>query len=121
MDRIALLLAVALGLAACGGSDSPSVTQVTVTVRQGGAVLQNAPVVMSAAIDDLQSPPVPIGIPSLEQFTSSSGQTLFTVPSSTSTGSLCFSSSRSSAGGYSFVDACATLNALSPSILLEHP
>ncbi len=120
MSRFTLLLAVALGLAACGGSDSPSVTQVTVTVRQGGAVLPNAPVVMSAGIDDTLIPPVPTGIPNLEQFTNASGQTVFTVPASTTTGSLCFSSALSISGGSSFTDACATLNALSATVLLEH-
>ena len=84
-------------------------------------VLQDAPVVMSAAIDETRTPPLPIGVPNVTQSTNSSGQTVFTVPSSTSTGSLCFSSSRSFGAGFSFVDDCATLNALSPSILLEHP
>lgn len=119
MSRFTLLLAVALGLAACGGSDSPSVTQVTVTVHQGGLPLQTA-VVMSAGIDDTRVPPVPTGILATQN-TNSSGQTVFTVPASTSTGVLCFSSTLSVAGGSSFVDDCATLNALSPTVLLEHP
>jgi hypothetical protein len=84
-------------------------------------VLQDAPVVMSAAIDETRTPPLPIGVPDVTQSTNSSGQTVFTVPSSTSTGFLCFSSSHSSGTGSSFVDDSATLNALSPTVLLEHP
>ena len=120
MGRITLLLAVVLGLAACGGSDSPAVTQITVTVRQGGAVLPNAPVVMSAGIDDTQTPPVPTGQVGPTQSTNASGQTVFTVPGSTTTGVLCFSSTLSITGGSSFADDCATLNAHSPTVVLEH-
>ena len=116
MKRFALLLAVALGLAACGGSDAPSVTQVTVTVKQGGVVRPNAPVVMSSGIDDTGFMPVPTGILAT-QSTNASGQTVFTVPASTSTGSLCFSWSTDS--GLGFAMNCATLNALSPTVLLE--
>ncbi len=116
MGRITLLLAVVLSLAACGGSDSPAVTQVTVTVRQGGAVLPDAPVVMSAGVDGT----VPTGQIGATQTTNASGQTVFTVPGSTTTGMLCFSSTLSITGGSSFADDCATLNALSPTVVLEH-
>ena len=116
MRRFALLLAVALGLAACGGSDSPSVSQVTVTVREAGAVRPNASVVMSSGIDETGFMPVPTGVLAT-QSTNASGQTVFTVPASTSTGSLCFSWSTNS--GTAFVLDCATLNALSPTVLLE--
>ena len=120
MGRITLLIAVVLGLAACGGSDGPAVTQVSVTVRQGGAVLPNAPVVMSAGIDDTRRPPVPTGQIGATQNTNASGQTVFTVPGSTTTGMVCFSSSLPLAGGSSFADECASLNALSPTVVLGH-
>lgn len=121
MGRIISLLAVAIGLAACGGSDGPAVTQVTVTVRQGGAVRPDAPVIMSAGIDETRTPPVPTGQIGATQFTNASGQTVFTVPGSTTTGTLCFSSSLPLTGGSSFADDCATLNALSPTVTLQHP
>ena len=113
MKRQIILLAVALALAGCGNSDSPSVSQVIVTVLSHGSVVANTPVVSSADIDPTSITPTGV---IATQNTSASGQTTFTVPSSTTSGKLCFSSSN----GSSFDAACYTLNSLPATLTLEH-
>jgi ABC-type glycerol-3-phosphate transport system substrate-binding protein len=113
MKRLTMLLAVALGLAGCGSSDSPSVSQVVVTVLSHGSTVANTPVVASADIDPSSINPTGV---IATQNTSSSGQTTFTVPSSTTSGKLCFSSLKDS----SFDAACYTLNSLPATLALEH-
>ncbi len=122
MKRLApLLLASLLAplfAAGCGSDSTPPVTQVTVTVRQAGAVLPGATVRESAAMDRTGFPPAPIGIIAT-QTTNASGQAVFAVPGSTTSGELCFSVTVSAGGAVSEADSCATLNALSPSIVLD--
>ena len=113
MKRLTMLLAVTLGLAGCGGSDSPSVSQVIVTVLSHGLAVANTPVVASADIEPASITPTGV---IATQNTSASGQTTFTVPSSTTSGKLCFSSSN----GSSFDAACYTLNSLPATLALEH-
>ncbi len=119
MKRSSLLLAVALGLAGCGGSDGPAVSHVTVTVTLNGAVLQDSPVVASTGIDQAQSPPVVTGALSTQN-TNASGQTVFTVPSSTSTGTFCVSSTVAYLGGVGFAGECHSLNTQPATIALAH-
>jgi hypothetical protein len=119
MKRVAMLVALAVGMAGCGGDDGPSVTQVTVTVRQGGTPLADTSVVESTDIDASTEPDTPTGV--LEtRTTDSAGQVTFTVPASTPTGKLCFSSSVALSGGFSFSGDCKTLNALTPTVDLDH-
>ncbi len=123
MKRIALTIAAALGLAACGGPDTaPSVSQVTVTVRYHGTTTPGTDVVMSSGIQGSSSPlvvPTPTGVLAT-QATGSAGTTIFTVPASTDTGNLCFSSLIMIQGGYEWAASCASLNALTPTVLLDH-
>lgn len=122
MKRLApLLLASLLApflAAGCGSDSTPSVSQVTVTVRQAGAVLQGATVNASAAMDRSGFSPTPVGTLAT-QTTNASGQAVFAVPASTTTGELCFSVTVSVGGAVSEADNCATLNALSPSVVLD--
>jgi hypothetical protein len=117
MRRVAMLAALSVGLVGCGG-DGSSVSQVTVTVRQAGLALGGVDVVASAGIDSAR-PPNPTGVMETRA-TDASGKTTFTVPSSTSTGELCFSSYLPLPGGYSFDRDCRTLNALAAAVTLEH-
>ncbi len=109
MIRYGLLFAAAFALAGCG-SDGPSVSQVTVTLTQGGTIIADGAVVESAGMDGS----TPTGIIATQN-TNSSGQTTFAVPASTSTGSLCFSARRIGSSSSN----CATLNSLSPAITLD--
>lgn len=121
MKRIASIAAVALLAAGCGSdSNSPAVTQVTVTVRQGGVPLQGATVVECGVVDQALSPPACTASSSItSSATNASGQATFNVPSSTTSGQLCFSVTVGSLGGYSHADDCKTLNALTPTVALE--
>jgi hypothetical protein len=119
MKRSSLLLAVALGLAACGGSDSPAVSSVTVTVTLNGTALPDSPVVASTGVDITPLTPVPTGVIATQN-TNASGQTVFTVPSSTPTGSICFSSTVSYLGGVGFDSECHSLSTQPATIALTH-
>jgi hypothetical protein len=124
MRRIAMMVAAALGLAACGGSDGndPAVSQVTVTVRYYGTTSPGRDVVMSSGIQTHPDPlvhPTPTGVLATQP-TGDDGTTTFTVPGSTTTGSLCFSSLIMVQGGYEWAASCASLNALTPTVLLDH-
>jgi hypothetical protein len=119
MRRLSMLLGFALFLAGCGTTNSSSVSQVTVTVLRGGVVVPDSPVVASAGIDDTVTPPVPTGVIATQN-TNASGQTVFAVPSSTTTGVLCFSSYVSLGGGFEFDAECHLLNSLPGTIQLEH-
>jgi hypothetical protein len=114
-----VLAAVGMGLLGCGGSDGPPVTQVTVTVKQGGVVVNGTAVIESTAVDESTRPPTPTGVLAT-QSTNASGQTTFSVPSSTPTGILCFTSTIG-VGSTSYVGDCRTLNMLTPTIDLFHP
>lgn len=118
MKRVAMLVALSVWMAGCGGN-GPSVSQVVVTVRQGGVALTGVLVVKSADVDSTQHPPIPTGV--LETLTTDpSGQVTFAVPASTATGDLCFSSHLALPSGYSFVEDCKSLNALTPTVALDH-
>jgi hypothetical protein len=123
MKRIALLIALAMGLAGCGSeNDGPAVPAVTVTVQYLAATVPATPVVMSSGIQnssDPAVPPTPTGILATQN-TDTTGKITFTVPGSTSTGSLCFSSLIQRTGGFSFAQDCRTLNLLQASELLNH-
>jgi hypothetical protein len=119
MRRGTMLVAVVLGVLGCGGSDPTPVTQVTVTVKQAGLVVANATVKESADVDSSTQPPTPTGVITTGA-TGATGQVTFTVPPPTSTGILCFSSYIQVAGGYSFVNDCRSMNALSPTVELLH-
>jgi len=117
MKRIALLSVLTLGIAACGSdSNTPSVTQVTVTVRQGGAPVVGTPVQVSTAANSRSD----LGTILDSANTDTSGQATFSVPSSTLTGSLCLSSLIPAITGGSFKAECHTLNALTATVLLDH-
>ena len=118
MKRIAMLAAFTLGIAGCGGVDdnSPSVAQVTATVQRGGGPATGVYVQESTAVVSSED----LGTILDAQLTDASGQATFTVPSSTSTGQLCFSSYISWTGGESFRSSCKTLNALTRTIVLDH-
>ncbi|HQR29759.1 MAG TPA: hypothetical protein PLL32_05060 [Anaeromyxobacteraceae bacterium] len=121
MRRIAMIAAAALLAAGCGSdSNSPAVSQVTVTVRQGGVALPGATVVECGVVDQALSPPAcTVSSTITSQETNASGQATFNVPSSTTSGQLCFSVTVGSLGGYSHTDDCKTLNALTPTVTLE--
>jgi hypothetical protein len=117
MKRLAMLSILALGIGACGSdSNTPSVSQVTVTVRQGGGPVVGTPVQVSTAANSRSD----LGTILDSANTDTSGQASFSVPSSTSTGSLCFSSLITSSTGGSFKAECHTLNALTATVLLDH-
>jgi hypothetical protein len=119
MKRIAIVVLGSLLAAGCGSdSNSPAVSQVTVTVLLEGAPYVGASVVECASVDSAQSPPAPVGTIAT-QSTNASGQTTFTVPASTSSGMLCFSVTRSTLGGTSHSDDCKTLNALTSTVTLD--
>ncbi len=112
MKRVVVLVVLGV-ISACGGND-PSVSQVTVTVKQGGAALPETAVVKSAGMDSSHRPSTPVDV--LETVsTNSSGQVTFSVPASTSTGSLCFSA----AIGNVFDYECHTLNDLPGTLQLD--
>lgn len=120
MKRIAMAVVAALLAAGCGSdSSTPTVTQVVVTVRQAGVVVQGATVYESSGMNRAVSPAVPTGIiTSLP--TNASGQTAaFAVPGSTDTGSLCFSVTVTHLGATSSTDDCRTLNLVSATLVLD--
>ena len=119
MKRLTVLVAFTLGMAGCGGDDgnAPSVSQVTVTVRQGTAAVTSEYVQESTAANSASD----LGTIINYAITDSSGQATFTVPRSTSTGNLCFSSYLTWSGGNSFVYSCKSLNELTATVALNHP
>jgi hypothetical protein len=120
MRRGTMVVLVVLGVLGCGGSDPAPITQVTVTVKQAGVAVASTEVKESADVDGSTRPPTPVGVITTGS-TGATGQVTFTVPPSTSTGILCFSSYIPVAGGYSFANDCRSMNALSPTVELLHP
>jgi len=118
MKRIPALVAVTLAMMGCGSDNDnrPSVSQVTVTVRQGGATVPNTVVQASTAANSSSD----LGQIIDSASTDSSGQVTFTVPASTSTNNLCFSSYIPSGTGGSFAADCSSLNSLTSSVALDH-
>jgi hypothetical protein len=106
-----------------GGSTATAVSigtdprQVTVTVLQPGGPVPGATVVESSGIDEGTSPPIPTGVIETRS-TDVAGTATFTVPSSTSTGKVCFSSPPASGISFRFASSCMSLHALEPTVLL---
>jgi hypothetical protein len=91
--------------------------QVTVTVLQPGGPVPGATVVESSGVDESTSPPSPTG--AIETRTTDvAGNATFTVPSSTPTGKVCFSSPPASGISFRFASSCMSLTALEPTVLL---
>jgi hypothetical protein len=108
-----------------GGSTGTAVSigtdprQVTVTVMQPGGPVVGVSVIESSGIDEGTSPPEPTGV--IETLgTDIAGRATFTVPSSTSTGKVCFSSPPTSGNSFRFASSCTSLTALEPTVLLVH-
>jgi hypothetical protein len=112
------VLALTIGMVGCGGSDSsntPSVTQVTVTVQHNGAPLENVVVQETVAVDSVD---VLDG-----GHSDASGHITFAVPSSTSTGNLCVVSYWSPDGvttNQKINSQCFSLNSLPASVVLNY-
>ena len=108
-----------------GGSTATAVSigtdprQVTVTVVQPGGPVAGAPVVESSGVDDGTSPPSPTGTIETRS-TDASGKATFTVPPSTPTGRVCFSSPPASGISFRFASSCMSLDALEPTVQLAH-
>jgi len=93
--------------------------QVTVTVMQPGGPVVGVSVIESSSIDEGTSPPAPTGV--IETLsTDVAGRATFTVPSSTPTGKVCFSSPPASGISFRFASSCSSLTALEPTVLLVH-
>lgn len=122
MKRLTMLVVVAsaAALVRCGGDDNkPSVSQVTVTVMRAGVAQAGVPVVQSTGIDRSKEPDQPTGVMATVA-TDASGQVAFSIPASTSTGEVCFSSLLSRTSGFSFIGQCKSLNILAATLTLEH-
>jgi hypothetical protein len=108
-----------------GGSTATAVSigtdprQVTVTVMQPGGPVVGTSVIESSGIDEGTSPPSPTGV--IETVTTDgAGRATFTVPSSTPTGKVCYSSPPTSGISFRFASSCMSLTALDPTVLLVH-
>jgi hypothetical protein len=107
------------GITATAVSIGTDPQQVTVTVMQSGGPDSGSPVVESSGINDGTSPPSPTGVIETRS-TDDVGKATFTVPSSTPTGKLCFSSLPTSGISFAFTSRCMPLNALEPTVQLFH-
>jgi hypothetical protein len=93
--------------------------QVTVTVMQPAGPVVGTSVIESSGIDEGTSPPSPTGV--IETLTTDvAGRATFTVPSSTPTGEVCYSSPPTSGISFRFASSCMPLTALEPTVLLVH-
>lgn len=108
-----------------GGSTATAVSigtdpqQVTVTVMGSGGPDPGAPVVESSGVHNGTSPPTPTGVIETRS-TDGGGKATFTVPPSTPTGQVCFSSLPTSGISSGFTNRCMSLDALEPTVLLFH-
>jgi hypothetical protein len=109
------------GITATAVSIGTDPQQVTVTVMQSNGPNSGATVVESSGIlfSDGTAPPSPTGVIDT-RITNDAGKATFTVPESTPTGEVCFSS-RPTSGIYSgFTSRCMLLTGLEPTALLFH-
>ena len=109
------------GITATALSIGTDPRQVTVTVMKSNGPDPGTPVVESSGILVYEgtSPPSPTGVIET-RITDDVGRATFTVPTSTPTGEVCFSS-RPTSGIYSgFTSRCLSLSALEPTVLLFH-
>jgi hypothetical protein len=93
------------------------VRQVTVTVLTPGGPVPGTPVVESSGLDIRMSPPSPVGVIET-RITDAAGMATFTVPPSTQTGRVCFSSPPTSGILFNLASSCLSLDALEPTVLL---
>jgi hypothetical protein len=107
------------GITAVAVSIGTDPRQVTVTVMSSGGPDPGFPVVESTAVDDGTSPPSPVGVIETRR-TDDGGKATFTVPTSTATGRVCFTSLPPSGISFAFTSRCMSLNALEPAVQLFH-